>query len=422
MRSRTTFAVVLVLLVIGLAAMLALAGCGSEDTETTAPGPRTETTAAAASFDGEIVLGALASQTGANAMTGAEMKWAYERAVSDINALGGVDVGGKKMELKLKFVDDKTEATEGAAAVEKLIKVEGLKLILGTNITPINLAAGLVAEKYEAYYQISTSWTDYIAAQNFKWVSDIFFTPAAAVGIPFGVASLLPEADQPKAWCMLTEDNTDGQGLAEGAVAIGTEMGFNIALSESYTPGTKDFSSIILKLKENNIDAVIVLISPADGITFVKQMKEQNYSPAFIFGWKGFWPTEFMTALGPDSDYMGHDGFWSEDNGAPGSKELGEAFKAEHDGLDSVSIGLSYASVQIMAQAISQAGSTDPAAVRDAVFGGSFAGTTMGDVTYAENGICDVEPYGLWWKNGERVVYWPDAGNTWEAFVPWDQR
>ena len=176
MRSRTTFAVVLVLLVIGLASMLVLAGCGSEDTETTAPGETettaggTDTTAAAGTFDGEIVIGALASQTGANAMTGAEMKWAYEKAAADINAAGGVDVGGKKMELKLKFVDDKTEATEGAAAVEKLIKVENLKLILGTNITPINLAAGLVAEKYEAYYQISTSWTDYIAAQNFKWV------------------------------------------------------------------------------------------------------------------------------------------------------------------------------------------------------------------------------------------------------------
>ena len=67
MRSRTTFAVVLVLLVIGLASMLVLAGCGSEDTETTAPGETettaggTDTTAAAGTFDGEIVIGALAS-------------------------------------------------------------------------------------------------------------------------------------------------------------------------------------------------------------------------------------------------------------------------------------------------------------------------------------------------------------------------
>ena len=135
-------------------------------------------------------------------------------------------------------------------------------------------------------------------------------------------------------------------------------------------------------MKEKNVDAIVVLISAADGITFTKQMKEQNFSPKFMMGWKGFWPTEYMQALGVDSDYVCHDGFWSEQLGYPGAKELGEAYKADHDGLDSVSIGLFYANVQIMAQAIEKAGSTDPAAVRDAVFGATFAGTTMGDVTY----------------------------------------
>jgi branched-chain amino acid transport system substrate-binding protein len=431
----------LVLLVLGLMSVVALAGCGSssDDTATTAaqtattaaPGGDTATTvagstdttaAAAGTFDGSITVGALASMTGANAMTGAEMKWAYEQAAKDINAAGGVDVAGKKMELKLKFVDDKTDNTEGAAAVEKLIKVEGLKLILGTNITPINLAAGIVAQKYSAYYQISTSWTDYIEAQKFKWVSDVFFTPATAVEVPFNVVDLQPQADRPQNWCMLTEDNTDGQGLADGAVATAKAHGYPAPMVEKYTPGTKDFSSIILKLKQKNIDALILLISPADGITFVKQMKEQEYSPKVIFGWKGFWPSEFQQGLGADSNYMGHDGFWSEDNGQPGSKALGEAYKAAHDGLDSVSIGLSYASVQIMAQAITAAGSTDPAAVRDAVFGHTFKATTVGDVTYSATGIANVPCYGLWWKDGKRIQYWPDAGNKWEWFVPWNQR
>jgi branched-chain amino acid transport system substrate-binding protein len=440
-RKKQTIVLILGLLVLGLASVVFLSACGSETTETTAAPTETtaaptettaaptettaagtETTGATGSFDGKITIGALASMTGANAMTGAEMKWAYERAVKDINAKGGVNVGGKKMELELKFVDDKTDATEGAAAAEKLIKAEGLKLILGTNITPINLAAGIVAEKYQAYYQISTSWTDYIEAQKFKWVSDIFFTPATAVEVPFNVVDLQPQAERPQNWCMLTEDNQHGQGLADGAVATAKAHGYPEPLVERYTPGTKDFSSIILKLKQKNIDAVIVLISPADGITFVKQMKEQNYSPKMIFGWKGFWPTEFMKGLGADSNYMGHDGFWNENNGQPGSKELGEAFKAEHNGLDSVSIGLSYASVQIMAMAIEQAGSTDPAAVRDAVFGGTFKGTTVGDVTYSETGIANTPCYGLWWKDGQRIQFWPDAGNKWEWFVPWDKR
>lgn len=440
---KRSFAVVLALLVIALFSMVALSACGGDETtettaaatETTAAGTETtaggtdttaggtDTTAAAGGgFKGEITLGALASMTGQNAMTGAEMKWAYERAVKDINAKGGVKMPDGNYELKLQFVDDKTDATEGAAGAEKLIKQQGIKLILSTNITPINLAAGIVAEKYGAFYSIATSWTDYIEAQNFKWVSDIFFTPQAATEIPFNVVNLMPEADRPQNWCMLTEDNTDGEGMAQGAVAVSKAFGYKEAMVERYTPGTKDFSSIILKLKQNNIDALITLIGSADAITFMKQMKEQNYSPKLLFGWKGFWPTEFSTSLGPDANGAGHDGFWSEGNGAPGSAELGQAFKDEHNGLDSVSIGLSYANVQIMVMAIEKAGSTDPTAVRDEVFGGTFAGTTMGDVTYSEKGIANTVPYGLWWKDGKRIQYWPDAGNTIEWFVPWDQR
>ena len=441
-RRKKALILTITVLVIGLLSMGLLAACGEEETtttaaptettaaptettaaptETTAPAS-TETTAAAGGFDGEVVVGALASMTGANAMTGAEMKWADQQAAKDINAAGGIDVGGKKMELILKFVDDKSDATEGAAAVEKLIKVEGVELILSSNITPINLAAGIVAEKYEAFYSIATSWTDFIEAQNFKWVSDVFFTPGDAAEVPFSIVDLQPEAERPTKWCILTEDNQDGQGLGEGVKAIAAAHGYTIVQYEPYTPGTKDFSSVILKMKQNEVDAVVTLISPADGITFVKQMKEQDFSPKFLFGWKGFWPTEFMTALGPDSNYIGHDGFWSEDNGYPGSKELGEAFKADHDGLDSVSIGLSYANVQIMAQAISLAGSATAMEARDQVFGGTFPGTTMGDVTYSEKGIANVPPVGLWWMDGKRIMFWPDAGNDFVWFVPWDQR
>ncbi len=70
-------------------------------------------------------------------------------------------------------------------------------------------------------------------------------------------------------------------------------------------------------------------------------MKEQNWAPKYLFGYKGFWPVEFMKALGPDSDYICHDGFWSESFPYPGAKELGAAFTAAHDGATSVSIGLS---------------------------------------------------------------------------------
>jgi ABC-type branched-subunit amino acid transport system substrate-binding protein len=175
-------------------------------------------------------------------------------------------------------------------------------------------------------------------------------------------------------------------------------------------------------MKQANVDAIVTLISPADGITFTKQMKEQAFSPKFMMGWKGFWPTEYMQGLAADSDYVCFDAFWSEDQPNPGAKALGEAYKADHKGLDSVSIGLFYSNVQTLAQAFTAAGSTDPAAVRDAVFGGTFKGTVMGDIVYAEDGIANVIPLGLQWLGGKRIVIYPDQGNKMEWFKAWDQR
>ena len=115
-------------------------------------------------------------------MGGAEQKWAYDKAVADINAAGGVDVGGKKMELKITYVDDKSDAVEAAAAVEKLVKVEGLKVILSTQVSPINLAAGSAAEKYEAYYHSVVTWTNAARDQKYKWVIGTLLLPPGKSG------------------------------------------------------------------------------------------------------------------------------------------------------------------------------------------------------------------------------------------------
>jgi branched-chain amino acid transport system substrate-binding protein len=433
-RSKRMLVVGLVLVVLGLMAVMSLSACGSETTETTAattattaaPAGETTTTAAASTettvapvaFDGEIVIGGLCS------LTGAEQKWAQEKAIADINAKGGVNVGGKHMELKLTLVDDKSDATEASAAMEKLIKVEGLKLILGTQVTPLNLAAALVAEKYQAFFHMTTTYTDWVREKGFKWSTDLFFTPAAVSEVPFQMVELMPQADRPTVWGILTEDNQDGQGLGGGVKAVSAAHGANLAVYEAFTPGAKDFSSSILKFKQAKVDSLVCFVSPADGITFTKQMKEQNYSPKYMMGWKGFWPTEFMTGLGPDSDYICHDGFWSEALPYPGAKELGQAYRDAHDGIDSVSIGLMYSAVTILATAIERAGSTDPAAVRDQVFNGTFDGTVIGDVQYDAKGVSDIPPLGLQWMNQKRVIIYPKdlATGTLQWFVAWDKR
>ena len=372
--------------------------------------------AASAAEKKEIRVGALSSITGMNAMTGAEQKWSYEQAVADINKKGGVFVKelGKKLPIKLIFADDKSTPDQGAAAMERLIKVDKIDLALSSNITPINIAAGTVCEKYKVYFQIVTSWLDFIEKEKFKWVSDLFTSASEAARTPFLIwEEQLPKDQRPKRPALMMEDNQDGQGFGQGFKAFAKEYGYTFAVDEPYAPGSKDFSSHILKWKAAKVDALLWLGSPTDGITLLRQMKEQNLRLPYIHGWKGFWPREFVNAMGKDANYVIHDGFWSDKSGAPGAKELQQRFVKQFK-RDSVSIGLSYANPQILAMAIEKAGSLKSEKVRDAVFGGEFKGTMMGDVKYNEKGLCFKPLIAMQWWDGERMPIYPPVPSVWK--------
>ena len=342
--------------------------------------------------------------------------------MTDINAKGGVNVGGKKMELELKFVDDKSDPTEGAAAMEKLIKVEGLKLILSTQVTPINLAAATVAEKYQAYYQMSTTLDGLRSGQqNYKWVPDLFFTPGAVAEVPFKMVDTMPQADQPTKWGMLTEDNADGQGLAEASKRQ-PGNGANLVLYETYHARRQGLLVSHPQAEAGQRRRLVCFVSPADGITFTKQMKEQNFSPKFMMGWKGFWPARVHAgpwAPTPTTSVTTASGLRTCRTRAP--KNSAEAYKDEHNGLDSVSIGLFYATVQILAQAIKNAGLHRSC--------GRQRRRLRRNLQRHHHGRRHLQRRRHRQRASGRPVdgretrgHCPDQGNKMEWFVPWDQR
>lgn len=403
-----------------LAIVLILSGCSSSST----PAAETNTPAATTSASGgQIIIGAVDSMTGDNTETGAQELWAYKQAVKDINAQGGIDVNGTKMPVRLIVEDDQSTSDGGAAAMEKLIKVDGAKIILSTNITPINQAAATVADKYHVYYAISCSWADVIAQGNYQWASDMFFSSADAATTPFLIWSKQPADQRPQRLAVLMEDDPDGAGFGQGFVAAAKKYGYDIVDMDKYTVGTNDYSSNILKMKSTNADALLWLGSTTDGITLIRQIKAANLNLKYIHGWKGMWPYEFQQSLGADANYIIHDGFWSPSFGAPGSEQLEKEFETDHNGQTSVTVGLYYASAQVVFQAIHNAGSTDPAKVRDAVFGHTFNGTTMGDVTFGSNGIWTEQALALQWMNGQSYPVWPIVSNySLKWMPPWNQR
>ena len=114
----------------GLLSVCGALSCGDDEPAETTAGPTTTAAGGGADMGEDIVIGAINSITGVNALTGAEQKWAQEKAAEDINAKGGIKLAdGKMHKVVLKFMDDKSSDVEAAAAMEKLIKSEGLDAV-----------------------------------------------------------------------------------------------------------------------------------------------------------------------------------------------------------------------------------------------------------------------------------------------------
>jgi branched-chain amino acid transport system substrate-binding protein len=378
----------------------------------------------------EILIGAINSMTGVEAMVGNEHRWAYQQAVKDINAKGGLYVKelGKKLPMKLIVVDDQSSPAGASAAAEKLIKLEKVDFFLGSVDTPFNINASAVAEKYKRLFVTTTFFPENFAEQKLSWVVDSFFSIAELGNSAAAALDPIPAAERPKNFCVLVEDNEDGQSFNKfGAGPVLEKYKYHVALLESYTPGSKDFSSSILRMKNANVDGIITLCSSTDGMTFIRQMKEANFSPKYIWGARGFWPIEFGEALGKDANYIISDGHWAEALNAPGSKALGDKYRAQFGATkNSVTIGNFYSLVQALAQAIEKAGTLDNTKVRDLFYSGTFVAkdTTEGDLAFNNHGLATFKAVALQWMDGKRMPVYPYSPKVWtiKLMPPWDKR
>jgi branched-chain amino acid transport system substrate-binding protein len=379
--------------------------------------------AATAQEKKEILIGAPLSLTGMFAMDGQEQRWAYEQAIAEVNAKGGLNVKGKKLPIKLAIADDESEPAKTAAAMEKLIKMDKVDLMLSTHSGPLNMAGAIVAEKYKKFYMMTTCWPFLWEPHNFKWSALFFFTADGGAEVPFKIWKDLSEQDKPKRPALVMEDSVDGQGFGKGFKAHAEKYGFKFAVDEPWAIGAKDYSAQVLKMKAANVDAMLLFGSPSDSVTLIRQMKENGLSVKYLHGWKGTWTSEFNQALGKDSNYIICDGFWSEDYPYPGAKKLGKKYTDKYK-KHSVSIGAFYANAQILFSAIERAGSVDSAAVRDVVHSGEFKGTVMGDLKFNGKGLALFESTANQWWDGKQMLFYPPVQGGWKLKMmpPWGQR
>jgi len=225
-----------------------------------------------------IKIGAVVPLTGRYAAGGAQNKAGYEIAVEQLNAAGGVTVGGKKMRLELVLLDDESDPTKTVARLETLAN-QGVVAYFGGFGSDLHAAAASIADKNKIPYLGVAFAFHGIHKQGLRYLFSPFpKSPDLAKETFVFLEASIPAAQRPKNIALFLERTDWGKELGSLWQDQAKQHGYQVASSGEYAPGAKDFSELILKAKSAGAEAVFALPSPPDGMTIFKQMKELDFN------------------------------------------------------------------------------------------------------------------------------------------------
>ena len=357
-----------------------------------------------------VKIGAVVPLTGRYGPGGAQVRAGYDIAVEQINAAGGVSIGGKKVPLELVVLDDESDATKTVARLESLGS-QGVVAYLGGFGSDLHAAAASVAEKNKIPYLGIAFALNKIHQQGFKYLFSPFWKSPDIGKHTQGLLALIPAAERPKTVAIFQEKTDWGQEMNAAWTEAGKTAGYQVVVHGEYAPGAKDFSDLILKAKAANADAVFAIPTPPDGMTMVKQMKELGYTPKLTFFIRAPDPPIWSKNLGKDGDYVVLAPGWHHAVKAPGVKELNDAHTQKIGRPADPIAGPAYACVQILAAAITKAGSLDREKIRDALANTDMT-TVIGPVKFRPDGTGIVQAVFVQWLGGKQEIVWPKESAT----------
>jgi len=314
---------------------------------------------------GPIVIGAVAARTGDNAGLGEMQGYGAQLAAKEINAAGGVL--GRSIELK--FEDSQGVPAQAVAALNKLIYRDNVVAVIGDAQSSPVLAMLPVIEK-AGIPHLPHGTAPNICEQGNPWV----FRTRANDDVKFGSLALFLKDNGYSRIAVLHDSADYGIGGMKSIKEALVSSPQTVVADETFTPGDKDFSSQLLKVKATNPD-VLVLIGPMTDMGLaMKQARQMGLTMKFAGGAGIEGSTTLDAAGGAGEGLIFAAGFISS-NPDPQVVSFVKSFIEISGGKspdDFAATG--YDSIYMLAEAIEKAGSTDPKAIEKALRENTFKG------------------------------------------------
>jgi branched-chain amino acid transport system substrate-binding protein len=259
--------------------------------------------------DAQVKVGFIAPLTGPAAEAGTALRQGAQLAMDEINAKGGIDVGGTKQKLEVLFEDSSSKPEVGVSLGEKLITRDKIHVLVGEAFhSHVTLAVMELAPKYNIPVYSAEPVSGAIADKVKKdpkryamfWKGD-FNSDAYAHAVFSSTMDLVKAGKfRPKAQTVafVVEDTDYGRSNAADAAKLFTGAGWKVLTTETVPLGHTDFYPQFGKLRSLEPAVVITVFTGlASGVAYTKQYAEQGVTGLSIAVYHPIRP-EFLPQAG----------------------------------------------------------------------------------------------------------------------------
>jgi branched-chain amino acid transport system substrate-binding protein len=234
--------------------------------------------AAAAAHADDLKIGLIGPMTGPGAPWGFAAKVSMEILADQVNARGGLDVGGTKYQVKVITYDDQYKASEAVAAYNRLTVQDGVKIVvIQTSAPTMALKQNLEDDKIVGF---TTSYTPAAIDANTHY---LFRAYSTATDFMPPYADWMAKNLKEKKMATLNPNDETGWSQQKTTEALYKQVGFTVVDTELYERSVKDFAPLITKVMATGPDVIdLGASSPATAGMIVRQARDAGYKGRFV--------------------------------------------------------------------------------------------------------------------------------------------
>jgi len=233
---------------------------------------------AAAQSCEDLILGAALSATGIYAANGNNTKNGYEFAVKKINDAGGIKIGGKCYNLKIRYYDDESTPARAAQLVERLIDQDQVKFMLGPYGSPLTKAILPVVEKYKIPLVQGEAASRSLFTQGYKYqfgivaTSEKYLTPV--IDMAAELAKKAGKNPSSVKVAMIYQDDAFSMDVRQGVIEQIKKHNMQTVIDDRMPKDLNDVTTFFTKVKALQPDVLLISGHEKGAATAARQMGE----------------------------------------------------------------------------------------------------------------------------------------------------